>query len=293
MSSNAEVITNAVPAKVVASPAKQESSSFENIKLVEMGTDKLEKTVTSGLVELAKVEQVVAPAPAPVLESIPDVALAPKASGPVAGPIESVPDTSETVAPIKVENPLPVAPPVTPAKPVTQTEPVVKWGRWNPAAGAGAIPLAQQVGSEYALIASNSHYAVTRLANYAQALPSVPAVYNFNPGTSEAYIREKGQYTPAAVNDAKLKITINNSESANFATDFNLTSDVYSGNVSATGTVSKDGVMLDDRQNIQTVIRGAAVSDGTSINSAAFGFYKSIDATKEAFGGIDWQLAPQ
>ncbi len=206
---------------------------------------------------------------------------------PVAGPKEFVIDVSgDSVAPI-TSPAVPNVPVVAPSLP-TSTTPVVKWGRWSPAAGAGAIPLSEQVGKEYALITSNSQYAVTRLAKYDKLLPTAPAVYNFKPGTSEAYIREGGRYTKATVGDARLQVKINNADSASFSTGFSLASEAYNGSVTATGTISKDGIMMDDRLDRATVIQGAVAGDGTTLNSAAYTFYHSINTTQDSFGGIDW-----
>ncbi len=208
--------------------------------------------------------------------------VAPVQPPPVSGPVESVIDVGgDTVAP-KI-SPVATLPPVN-------TAPVVKIGRWNPASGVGAIPLSEQVNKEYALITSNAYYAVTRLKNYTNQLPVKPASYAFKPVGSEAFVREGTQYTAATVSDAKLRINVENSDSAVFATEFKVSSDVYNDVISATGTVSKNGILTDDRKDRFTVIRGAVAGDDTTLRNAAYGFYKSIDTNKDTFGGITWEV---
>lgn len=202
--------------------------------------------------------------------------------------------TGEVVAAVTQPEPpapTPTQPASTPAIPPSSTPssaPAVRWGKYDPAAPVDATTTAaDQVDSAYTrLTASALGGYVLERQNEARALPAEQADVSFTLGSYEAAVSNSrsGASVSATIDNARLNV---NASRNTYTTGFNLTSALYSGEITASGTfVAADGT-FGDAGTGATRLNGVVAVQGETAN-AAYVFTHQIDPELSASGALNW-----
>lgn len=203
--------------------------------------------------------------------------------------------TGEVIAAVTLPEPPAPAPTPVPAattptnNPTTPSPaPAVRWGKYDPAAPVDAsTTAADQVNSAYTRLTASalSGYVLER-QNEARALPAEQADVSFTLGSYEATVSNSrsGTSVSATIDNARLNV---NASRNTYTTGFNLTSALYSGEITASGTfVAADGTFRDAGTGA-TRLNGVVAVQGETAN-AAYVFTHQIDPELSASGALNW-----
>jgi len=202
------------------------------------------------------------------------------------------------VAPVAPAAPTsPVAPvtPIAPVEPVTpdintqapNTPALARWGRWSSLVqeipeGSDSINQVFGTMTPFTLVGSNSAFALAHPSNTPISVP-MQGKANFTLLAAEAYLQDKGQFSPAQVKNGVLEMDFGKNS---FNTQ--LTVQTQPGNleqVQAHGTVDRYGRMQSVQTPFNTNISGILLNKGLE---ATYLFDKTLPSGSNLTGATQW-----
>lgn len=192
-------------------------------------------------------------------------------------------DRSNALAP--APQPEPVQPDVT-TQPAN-TPALARWGRWSALVkdipeGSGSINQVMGAMGNFALVGTNSAFALAHPADLAISLPAQGRV-NFSLVAAEAYVQDKGQFSPAKVKNGVLEIDFAKNS---FNTQLSVvTSPSNTEKIQAQGLVDSYGRMQSSSSQSNANINGIVLNKGLE---ATYLFDKTLSTGAGLSGAAQW-----
>ncbi|MFN3786065.1 MAG: hypothetical protein ACK4RS_04420, partial [Thiothrix sp.] len=296
--------SKAAPVANVAAPATFVSSGVAPVSVAPAGTVASERGLETELVTIIPALESTKPMLLPTAGTNPisstavtSVVTAPDAVAPLVAPSGGLAEPSKADATLTTasgEVVAAVTPASAPATASTATSvpgPAVRWGKYDPAAPVDATTTAaDQVNSAYTRLADSAlgGYVLER-QNEARALPAEQADVSFNLGSYEAAVSNSrsGVSVGASIDNAHLRVSASR---GTYTTGFHLTSALYSGEITASGTFVGANGTFHDAGTGATRLNGVVAMQGDTAN-AAYVFTHEIDPELSARGALNWSAS--
>ena len=167
------------------------------------------------------------------------------------------------------------------------TPALARWGRWSALVkdipeGSGSINQVMGAMGNFALVGTNSAFALAHPADLAISLPAQGRV-NFSLVAAEAYVQDKGQFSPAKVKNGVLEIDFAKSS---FNTQLSVaTSPSNTEKIQAQGLVDSYGRMQSTSSQSNANINGIVLNKGLE---ATYLFDKTLSTGAGLSGAAQW-----